>query len=90
MVQFLVLTFVAALFYSGGYNYFGYYFSGLGAVTAKNGQAFRVHYGSGEDIPGPLRDRLIVNYPDEMKKLIVEEHNLYRALEVAFSTRRNS
>lgn len=38
IVQFLVLTFVAACFYPGGYDYFGYYFSDLGAVTARNGE----------------------------------------------------
>jgi len=38
VLQFLLLTFVAALFYPGGYDYFGYYFSDLGAVTAKNGE----------------------------------------------------
>jgi len=38
IVQFLFLTFVAACFYPGGYDYFGYYFSDLGAVTARNGE----------------------------------------------------
>jgi hypothetical protein len=33
-----VLTFLAALFYPGGYDYFGYYFSDLGAVEARNGE----------------------------------------------------
>ncbi len=37
IVQFLVLTYVAAVIYPGGYDYFGYYFSDLGAVTARNG-----------------------------------------------------
>lgn len=37
IIQFLVLTFVAACFYPGGYDYFGYYFSDLGAVNARNG-----------------------------------------------------
>lgn len=36
--QFLLLTFVATLFYPGGYDYFGYYFSDLGAVEARNGE----------------------------------------------------
>jgi len=36
--QFLFLTFLAALFYPGGYDYFGYYFSDLGAVAARNGE----------------------------------------------------
>jgi len=36
--QFLLLTFLAALFYPGGYDYFGYYFSDLGAVEARNGE----------------------------------------------------
>ena len=36
--QFLFLTFLAALFYPGGYDYFGYYFSDLGAVNAGNGE----------------------------------------------------
>lgn len=38
VLQFLLLTFLASLFYPGGYDYFGYYFSDLGAVTAKNGE----------------------------------------------------
>jgi hypothetical protein len=38
VLQFLLLTFVAALFYPGGYDYFGYYFSDLGAVIARNGE----------------------------------------------------
>jgi hypothetical protein len=38
IAQFLFLTFVAACFYPGGYDYFGYYFSDLGAVTARNGE----------------------------------------------------
>jgi uncharacterized YccA/Bax inhibitor family protein len=29
---------MAALFYPGGYDYFGYYFSDLGAVEARNGE----------------------------------------------------
>jgi hypothetical protein len=37
IVQFIVLTYVAAVYYPGGYDYFGYYFSDLGAVTARNG-----------------------------------------------------
>lgn len=45
---------------------------------------------TGKDIPGPLRKKLIVHYPEEMKKLIVEEHNLYSALKDASSTRRDS
>jgi hypothetical membrane protein len=36
-LQFLLLTFVAALFYPGGYDYFGYNFSDLGTVLARNG-----------------------------------------------------
>jgi hypothetical protein len=32
------LTFLAAFFYPGGYDYFGYYFSDLGAVEARNGE----------------------------------------------------
>ena len=36
--QFLLLTFLATLFYPGGYDYFGYYFSDLGAVEARNGE----------------------------------------------------
>ena len=36
--QFLLLTFLAAFFYPGGYDYFGYYFSDLGAVEARNGE----------------------------------------------------
>ena len=38
VLQFFLLTFVAALFYPGGYDYFGYYFSDLGAVIARNGE----------------------------------------------------
>ena len=37
VVQFIVLTYVAAVCYPGGYDYFSYYFSDLGAVTARNG-----------------------------------------------------
>jgi len=37
IVQFIVLTYAAAVYYPGGYDYFGYYFSDLGAVTARNG-----------------------------------------------------
>jgi hypothetical protein len=36
--QFLLLILLAALFYPGGYDYFGYYFSDLGAVEARNGE----------------------------------------------------
>ena len=38
VVQFFLLTFVAALLYPGGFDYFGYFFSDLGAVMAKNGE----------------------------------------------------
>ena len=38
VVQFLLLTFLAAFFYPGGYDYFWYYFSDLGAVVARNGE----------------------------------------------------
>jgi len=38
VLQFLLLTFLAAFFYPGGYDYFGYYFSDLGAVEARNGE----------------------------------------------------
>ena len=38
VLQFFLLTFLAALFYPGGYDYFGYYFSDLGAVAARNGE----------------------------------------------------
>ena len=37
-MQFFLLTSLAALFYPGGFDYFGYYFSDLGAVVAKNGE----------------------------------------------------
>ncbi len=37
--QFFLLTFLAAIFYPGGYDYFGYYFSDLGAVLARNSEA---------------------------------------------------
>jgi len=36
--QFFILTFAAAFFYPGGYDYFNYYFSDLGAVLARNSQ----------------------------------------------------
>ncbi len=36
VLQFFLLTFLAAFFYPGGYDYFNYYFSDLGAVTARN------------------------------------------------------
>ncbi|MFX1602816.1 MAG: hypothetical protein ACFFCK_04970 [Promethearchaeota archaeon] len=39
VLQFFLLTFLAAALYPGGYDYFGYYFSDLGAVTARNGEA---------------------------------------------------
>lgn len=38
VVQFLLMTFLAGFFYPGGYDYFRYYFSDLGAVTARNGE----------------------------------------------------
>ena len=38
VLLFLLLTFLAALFYPGGFDYFGYYFSDLGAVLARNGE----------------------------------------------------
>ena len=38
VVQFFLLTFVAALIYPGGFDYFGYFFSDLGALMAKNGE----------------------------------------------------
>ena len=38
VLQYLLLTFLAAFFYPGGYDYFSYYFSDLGAVAAKNGE----------------------------------------------------
>ncbi len=37
VLQFLLLTSLAALLYPGGYDYLGYYFSDLGAVVARNG-----------------------------------------------------
>jgi len=38
VLQFFVLTFLAAFSYPGGYDYFGYFFSDLGAEIAKNGE----------------------------------------------------
>jgi len=38
VLQFILLTFVAGIYYPGGYDYGGYYFSDLGAVTARNGE----------------------------------------------------
>ncbi|MFX0084900.1 MAG: DUF998 domain-containing protein [Candidatus Hodarchaeota archaeon] len=35
--QFIVVTFVAAALYPGGYDYFGYFFSDLGTTRARNG-----------------------------------------------------
>ena len=37
VLQFFFMTFLAAFLYPGGYDYFGYYFSDLGAVVARNG-----------------------------------------------------
>ena len=37
VLQFFVLTFLATFLYPGDYDYFGYYFSDLGAVAARNG-----------------------------------------------------
>lgn len=37
-IQFIILTFCAAFLYPGGYDYFGYFFSDLGAVRARNGE----------------------------------------------------
>lgn len=38
ILQFFLLTFLAAIFYPGGYEYFGNYFSDLGAEVARNGE----------------------------------------------------
>jgi len=38
VLQFIILTFVAGIFYPGGYDYSNYYFSDLGAVMARNGE----------------------------------------------------
>ena len=38
VLQFLLLTFLAAFHYPGGYDYFGYFFSDLGATVARNGE----------------------------------------------------
>jgi len=38
VVQFFLLTFAAAFVYPGGFDYFGYFFSDLGALIAKNGE----------------------------------------------------
>lgn len=38
VIQFFLLTFLAALVYPGGFDYFGYFFSDLGAVVARNGE----------------------------------------------------
>jgi multimeric flavodoxin WrbA len=35
--------------------------------------------GRGEDIPDDLKEKLVFEYPDDMKKQIVERHNLYSA-----------
>jgi hypothetical membrane protein len=42
VLQFILLTYVAGLFYPGGYDYYGYYFSDLGAVTARNGESNQI------------------------------------------------
>jgi len=34
----------------------------------------------GDEVPAELRERLVVDYPDEMKGIIVERHNLYSAM----------
>jgi len=39
VLQFFLFTFLAAFQYPGGYDYFSYYFSDLGAETAKNGDS---------------------------------------------------
>jgi hypothetical protein len=39
-LQYLLLTFIAAFIYPGGYDYFGYNFSALGRVNAINGGLF--------------------------------------------------
>lgn len=39
ILQFLLLIFLAILFYPGGYDFFGYYLSDLGAVRARNGES---------------------------------------------------
>lgn len=38
VLQFILLTFIAGMFYPGGYDYYSYYFSDLGAVMARNGE----------------------------------------------------
>ena len=38
VLQFILLTFIAGIFYPGGYDYSSYYFSDLGAVMARNGE----------------------------------------------------
>lgn len=38
VIQFFLLTFLAALVYPEGFDYFGYFFSDLGAVVARNGE----------------------------------------------------
>ncbi len=35
--QFIILTFIASIFYPGGYDYLNYYFSDLGTILARNG-----------------------------------------------------
>jgi hypothetical membrane protein len=42
VAQFFLLTFIAAFFYPGGFDYFGYFFSDLGALSAKNGEPNQV------------------------------------------------
>lgn len=38
VLQFLLVTFLAAFFYPAGFDYFGYFFSELAAVVARNGE----------------------------------------------------
>jgi len=38
VLQFILLTLIAGSFYPGGYDYYSYYFSDLGAVMARNGE----------------------------------------------------
>lgn len=38
IIQFLFMIFLAIIFYPGGYNFFGYFLSDLGAVRSRNGE----------------------------------------------------
>jgi len=38
VIQFILLTFLAVMFYPGGFDFYNQYFSELGATMARNGE----------------------------------------------------